>query len=50
MMGNLFSRGQPIGDIRKLGYKEMKYWNEWHEVMAKRERQTARELENAGRK
>jgi hypothetical protein len=36
-MGNLFSRGQHIEDIKKLRYAELKEWNVWHELMAKQE-------------
>jgi len=36
-MGNLFYRGQQITVIRSLKYSEMKYWNGWHEIMAKEE-------------
>jgi len=36
-MGNLFSRGQSIADLKEAAYHELKYWNEWHELMAKEE-------------
>lgn len=39
MMGNLFYRKQPIETIRSLRYAEMKYWNEWHELMIKKEQE-----------
>ena len=34
-MGNLFYRKQQISEITSLRYAEMKYWNEWHEIMIK---------------
>ena len=34
MMGNLFSRGQPISEIKALSFSEMREWNFWHEKMA----------------
>ena len=37
MMGNLFYRRQQIDVIRSLGFAEMKYWNNWHELMSKEE-------------
>jgi hypothetical protein len=49
MMGNLFSRGQSIDVIRELCYTEMRYWNEWHKVMAKREDRAAQQLQNASK-
>jgi hypothetical protein len=36
-MGNLFFRGQPISEIKKLRFAEMKEWNWWHELMTKTE-------------
>jgi hypothetical protein len=36
-LGNLFSRGQPITALKDASYGELKYWNEWHEIMAKKE-------------
>ncbi len=34
-MGNLFYRRVPPSEISAMPYVEMKYWNEWHEIMAK---------------
>lgn len=36
-MGNLFFRNQPISEIKKLRYAEMREWNEWHELMTREE-------------
>jgi hypothetical protein len=36
-MGNLLYRHQPISEIKKLRYAELKQWNEWHEMMVKAE-------------
>jgi hypothetical protein len=33
-MGNLFSRGQQISEIKRLRFSEMREWNHWHELMA----------------
>jgi hypothetical protein len=37
-MGNLFFRNQPINIINSLRYAELKYWNEWHELMVEKEK------------
>ena len=37
MMGNLFYRKVPPSEIKAMGYSELKYWNEWHELIAKEE-------------
>lgn len=34
-MGNLFYRRVPPSEINAMGYREMEYWNNWHEIMAK---------------
>lgn len=47
-MGNLFFRGQQISEIKKLGFKEMKYWNNWHELMVKAEKDQIKK--NTGKK
>jgi hypothetical protein len=49
-MGNLFFRKQPISEIRSLRYAEMRYWNEWHELMIKAEKKQIDELEKKGKK
>jgi len=36
-MGNLFFRKQPISEIKRLRFAEMREWNEWHELMVKEE-------------
>lgn len=38
MMGNLFYRRVPVDILRDMGFKELCYWNEWHDLMAKAER------------
>lgn len=30
-MGNLFYEKVSTVEIKNMGYKEMKYWNSWHE-------------------
>jgi hypothetical protein len=37
-MGNLFSRKQPIDIIKNLRFAELRYWNEWHELMNEEEK------------
>jgi rubrerythrin len=32
-MGNLFYRKQPISEIKKLRFAELREWNTWHEIM-----------------
>ena len=44
MTYNLMYRGQQIPVIRSLKYSEMKYWNGWHEIMAKEERSASERL------
>lgn len=46
-MGNLFYRKQPISEIKKLRFAEMKAWNTWHEIMAGEEQKAIKEIENA---
>ena len=38
MIGNLFYRGVTVTELKGMGYRELKYWNQWHELMAKAER------------
>lgn len=33
-MGNLFYRGVSPAEIKAMDYREMQYWNEWHERIA----------------
>lgn len=37
-MGNLFFRKQPISEITRLRFSEIKEWNWWHEEMIKEEK------------
>ena len=39
IMGNLFFRGVPISDIKVMGYKELVYWDDWHQLMIKAEKE-----------
>lgn len=34
MMGNLFYRGVQPSEIKAMDYREMKYWNTWHDRIA----------------
>jgi len=38
-MGNLFFRGQAISEIKSLRFAELREWNEWHELMVKKEQE-----------
>jgi hypothetical protein len=38
-MGNLFFRNVSPSELKQMGYKEMQYWNEWHELMDKEEKE-----------
>jgi hypothetical protein len=38
MCGNLFSRRVDTDRIKAMTYTELKYWDGWHKVMAKQER------------
>lgn len=38
-MGNIFYRGVCPSVIGDMGYRELKYWNDWHERMVKAEKQ-----------
>jgi hypothetical protein len=37
-MGNLFSRGASPAEIESMNYRQLKYWNEWHEIMYEAEK------------
>lgn len=37
-MGNLFYRKQSIAVISELNYHELKYWNNWHKLIASQEK------------
>jgi len=47
-MGNLFSRGQQISEIKSLRYAELKEWNGWHELML--ESESTQTCQSCGRK
>jgi len=44
MMGNLFYRGVAPFEIEGMGFKQMQYWDGWHKVMAKEEKDAAERL------
>jgi len=46
-MANLFFRKQPISEIKRLRYAEMREWNEYHEIMIKEEQ---RQIEKSKKK
>jgi len=33
-MGNLFYRGVSTVEIKAMDYRELRYWNKWHERIA----------------
>jgi hypothetical protein len=40
-LGNLFFRGAGPSELSAMPFRELKYWNDWHEVMATEERRSA---------
>lgn len=42
-MGNMFYRGQPVNVIDNMTYSDLKYWNNWHEVMVRAEKRVIKE-------
>lgn len=36
-MGNLFYRRVSPAEIKAMKFKELKYWNGWHEILANEE-------------
>jgi len=45
-MGNMFYRHQSIDVIDRLTYSDLKYWNEWHEIMIRAEKRVIKEAES----
>lgn len=43
-MGNLFYRRVSIDIIKEMDFQELKYWNEWHEIL---DRAYKEQLDNA---
>ena len=41
-VGNLFYRRVSPAEITAMGYVEMKYWNEWHELMVREEQKAGK--------
>ena len=39
--GNLFFRGVAPSEIASMGYDELRYWNNWHEIIAKEQKDAA---------
>ena len=37
MLGNLFYRGVQPHRLNEMFFSELKYWNEWHKVIEKKE-------------
>jgi hypothetical protein len=37
-LGNLFYRGQQINTLMTMTYAELKYWNDWHEIILKEDK------------
>lgn len=33
-MGNLFYRGVSTVEIKAMDYRELRYWNKWHKLIA----------------
>ena len=49
MLGNLFSRNQPIDFLEKMTYKDLCYWNNWHKLMSKEENKITDDIEKKGK-
>lgn len=45
-MGNLFYRKQPISEIKKLRFAELREWNSIHELMQNEEKKLIKEWDN----
>lgn len=45
MMGNLFYRQVQPSEIKAMKYPELKYWNNWHELMEQAERDAIENME-----
>ena len=39
-IGNVFFRGAGPAEINDMTYHELRYWNEWHEVMVAEEKRS----------
>ena len=48
-MGNLFYRRVSPTEIENMDFKDLKYWNSWHETLIKEEKK-ATEAIKGGRK
>jgi hypothetical protein len=49
MLGNLFYRGQNIEALNRATFGELRYWNEWHEIINKKTKDTTDQIENNAR-
>lgn len=45
-MGNLLYLKQPISEIKKLRFAELREWNTWKELMDKQTNKLINEMEN----
>ncbi len=41
-LGNLFFRGVAPGELEAMPYHKLRYWNDWHKVIEKAERDATR--------
>jgi hypothetical protein len=48
-LGNLFFRGASPSELVDMPYHELKYWNQWHEVMADEERRSVSNAKAKGK-
>lgn len=48
-LGNLFFRGASPSELMDMPFHELKYWNEWHEVMADEERRSVSNAKAKGK-
>lgn len=50
MMGNLFYRGVQPSEIKAMGYSEMKFWNDFHDLMVEAEQKEIAKAEKRNAK
>jgi hypothetical protein len=43
-LGNLFYRKVSPTELQNMNYHELKYWNSWHEILAKEEKKAVESL------
>ncbi len=44
-MGNLFYRGAAPSELEGMSFERLRYWDRWHQVMAKAEKDALKKAE-----